>query len=505
METCWNGEIEEWENCKNCPEDVWECTAHCGNGKVEAAEDCRNCEKDVWKCSATCGNGKIEAAEDCKNCPEDVKLCKSETCGNGVVDEWAWEECDGWKDKAWNEVRCTKMCTIYDENNPNKGNGEIDEWEDCKNSPEDLWEKCIDKWDEKICGDGKVDIWEECDPKDSGRIWWWDEWCSNSCHKIDRDSWVCNPEYDWKAVWNLLNQSWLCLRWKMQSFSLIINKWSWLCVDETTQKSVKCVAYRSICWDWIVWDNEKCDNCQKDLKDICIDDWKDWDDEDDRDEKCDCSSCPEKRKDICVDDWDDEDDWDEKCDCSSCPEKRKDICIDRWDYDNDDGDDDNEDCKCDECPEKLKESCIGDPTPIIEDDNPDDWGDDEENNWWSVTNDSCNSCPCEYADFATDLVKWDSIRAKLWDKSLSAFYRYSNSVAIDSLLDSNGGWGDSWGWWSWNPTNDDKKTETRKAKLIVRRDEERLVREFEILSDRIDTPVEENLGIWARFKKMIWL
>jgi hypothetical protein len=24
-------------------------------------------------------------------------------------------------------------------------------------------------------------------------------------------------------------------------------------------------------------------------------------------------------------------------------------------------------------------------------------------------------------------------------------------------------------------------------------------------TDRTDVPVEENLGIWARFKKMIWL
>jgi hypothetical protein len=24
-------------------------------------------------------------------------------------------------------------------------------------------------------------------------------------------------------------------------------------------------------------------------------------------------------------------------------------------------------------------------------------------------------------------------------------------------------------------------------------------------TDRTDAPVEENLGIWARFKKMIWL
>jgi hypothetical protein len=32
------------------------------------------------------------------------------------------------------------------------------------------------------------------------------------------------------------------------------------------------------------------------------------------------------------------------------------------------------------------------------------------------------------------LTKWDIIRAKLWDKSLFVFYRYSNSVALESFL-----------------------------------------------------------------------
>jgi hypothetical protein len=43
-------------------------------------------------------------------------------------------------------------------------------------------------------------------------------------------------------------------------------------------------------------------------------------------------------------------------------------------------------------------------------------------------------CPCEYVDFSTVLARWDIIRAKLWDKSLSAFYRYSNSVSVESFL-----------------------------------------------------------------------
>ena len=54
--------------------------------------------------------------------------------------------------------------------------------------------------------------------------------------------------------------------------------------------------------------------------------------------------------------------------------------------------------------------------------------------WWHVKNNDCNMCPCEYVDFSTDLTKWDIVRAKLWDKSLSVFYKNSNSVGVDSFL-----------------------------------------------------------------------
>ena len=117
-------------------------------------------------------------------------------------------------------------------------------------------------------------------------------------------------------------------------------------------------------------------------------------------------------------------------------------------------------CKCDECPEELKDICItkGDPEGKCGDGNLDVWEecDNWENNgkdwkcteectidwgedWgkedpWNIEND-CNSCPCEYADFGADLTKWDTVRAKLWDKSLFVFYRYSNSAAVESFID----------------------------------------------------------------------
>ena len=93
---------------------------------------------------------------------------------------------------------------------------------------------------------------------------------------------------------------------------------------------------------------------------------------------------------------------------------------------------------CRNCPEDLKDVCvkpyiIPDPDvlpiiPVIPVVTP-------EVEVWHVENDNCNSCPCEYVDFSTDLTKWDVVRAKLWDKNLSAFYGYSNSLAIENFLD----------------------------------------------------------------------
>ena len=57
------------------------------------------------------------------------------------------------------------------------------------------------------------------------------------------------------------------------------------------------------------------------------------------------------------------------------------------------------------------------------------------NSWWYIENDNCNICPCEYVDFLSDFVQWDTVRAKLWDKKLSIFYRYSNPVAVDRFID----------------------------------------------------------------------
>ena len=53
----------------------------------------------------------------------------------------------------------------------------------------------------------------------------------------------------------------------------------------------------------------------------------------------------------------------------------------------------------------LKDICVdnGD-DGVIPDDEADETEEPEDREW-NITNEDCNSCPCEYADFSTDLAK----------------------------------------------------------------------------------------------------
>ncbi len=130
---CWNGEINEWESCKICPQDVGPCTAFCGNGSIEPAENCKNCPQDVPNCGEkTCGNGKIDKGEQCDN-------------GNKNGKDW----------------KCSLTCFLLTPDLPLCWNGKTDEWETCKNCPQDLKDLCID--DGKLsCWNGKIDPGETC-------------------------------------------------------------------------------------------------------------------------------------------------------------------------------------------------------------------------------------------------------------------------------------------------------------------------------------------------------
>ena len=374
---CWNGAIEKWENCINCEEDVWECTAFCGNQEIEEAEDCRNCEEDVWKCNATCGNGKIEIAEDCNNCKKDVKLCRNVTCGNWEIDKEAWEECDNWSENG-KDNKCTIMCTKYDPNKPKCWNGVIDNdaWEDCKTCPVDLWEKCVAEWEKVIiCGNNEIEETEDCRNCEED-VWKCNATCGNGKIEIAEDCNNCKK--DVKLCRNVT-----CGNWE-------IDKEAWEECDNWSENgkdnkcTIMCTKYdpnKPKCWNGVI-DNdawEDCKTCPVDLWEKCVAEWE--------------------KVIICgnneIDEWED---------CNTCPKDVKDWCVIPYN------------------PE-IEEELIPEEVPEIEDIKR------------NIKNENCNTCPCEYADFSTDLTRWDIIRAKLWDKNFPVFYRYSNSVSVESLLD----------------------------------------------------------------------
>ena len=290
------------------------------------------------------------------------------------------------------------------------------------------------EWSGELCWNGKIDKWESCDPNDLTEKSWWKYGCSNSCKQLLSDNVLCNSDYDWEVFLSLSGSDILCLRWNFSKFSYnALNfKRTRFCVNWS--QSLECMATKTICGDWILGKWENCEICPKDVKDPCIDDWngKCWDGNVDEWENC--ETCPKDVKDPCIDDWNGKcwdgnvDEWEN---CETCSEDVKDPCIDDWNGKCWDGNVDKGE-NCENCPEDAWDSCIGlyyPPDVPDEPENPD--IPDVPRN---IINDGCNMCPCEYVDFSTDLTKWDIVRAKLWDKSLSVFYRYSNSVSLETFL-----------------------------------------------------------------------
>jgi hypothetical protein len=99
---------------------------------------------------------------------------------------------------------------------------------------------------------------------------------------------------------------------------------------------------------------------------------------------------------------------------------------------------------CEKCPEDLKDICLAPWITTIDDEDPlcgngvvDQWETCEncpQDFGWCIQNNSCNMCPCEYADFFNDLTAGDFVRAKLWDRAFSVFYNYSNVVNVENYL-----------------------------------------------------------------------
>ena len=470
---CGNGKIDKWENCSNCKEDLKECLPSCWNGKYDKWETCQNCPEDLWECPNSCGNGIEEEPEQCDNwwennwrdgkCTEACKLLNPSLCWNNKKE--GKEECDLWEANwEYNEGKwCTIACTKFDPNKPDCGNGKIDEWEDCRSCAIDFWWSCMWK-----CGDNVIDVNEECDNgTDNGH----DGLCTFQCKKQEDSKKYC---------WNKKVETWEeCDDWvengngkcsrECKKISgnpvcgngIVEEKWGEECDDGAVNGTIwsNCTReckYKEICGNGKIeqW-KEDCEKCAEDLWNGCkpevkcgngkIDEWET------------CGTCPKDAGVCCgnwvLDPWEDcdtcpmdaedcekcaEDLWngckpevkcgngkiDEWETCETCPQDAG-VCyklcgnrqIDEWE-ECDDGADNGKNGRCTAWCKLINNN----------QNNPEEEG-------WEIASENCNTCPCEYVDFASDLVKWDSIRAKLWDKPRYVFYKYSNSVWVESFLD----------------------------------------------------------------------
>ena len=480
---CWNGVIDEWEDCETCPVDLWKrCIENadekiCWNGKIDEWEQCdpKDPNKLKWwedGCSNSCE--KIDKSSPACNAEFDtmsfinltnnILLCSKwsvtwfsynpsdliwywycanntkrvncsaikSQCWDWII--WEWEDCNtcakdlkdicltDWShgdDKCWDGNK-DDWETCYTCSEDVKGcekcwNGKIDEWEDCQTCPKDLKGICLDDWDhdEEKCWNGKIDEWEDCQtcPKDLKDI------CLDDWYKPWDTCW--NGEHDW-----------------------------WETCEDCPYEAWDCHE----CWDWRIDEWEDCQTCSKDLKDICLDDWhKD-------DEKCwdwkineweTCKTCPKDLKYKCVDDWNNDKCWnwvvDEWETCKNCPKDLKDKCVTSWEWvlcwnnvinpweecDDWTGNWVNGICtlSCTLVEKQGWSTCWNGKVDEWEtcDNCPADLG-------WCIENKKCNSCPCEYADIASALTQWDYVRARLWDKIQSVFYKNSNAELVNKFI-----------------------------------------------------------------------
>ena len=517
-EKCGNGEKDEWETCKTCPQDLWDSCRpepkepECGDGNVDKWEDCNNCKEDLKDCIPTCGNGKYDKWETCDNCPEDLWVCPN-SCGNGDKQEWEecdhwkdnwkdgkcskdckslehycgnekvekWEECDNWKNNGiytW-EKSCTIDCTYFDPKNPNCGDGEVSDWEDCKCAM-DLKNACM--W---VCGDEVLNVGEECDNgENNGK----DGKCTFECKKVTDSTKYCGNNKVEKELWeecdmwenngkdgkctfeckNVVNNPKCGNRikeWEEECDMWDNNGKQWVNCTKECKYDKKCGNGEKDEWETCktcpedLWgscrpnqDKLKCGNGVRDAWEVCDPTdtsekgwWNGW---------CD-SSCKPITIDWMVCDssydgkrinnltnslslctkwtviwfnynagahkwtWSCQNTLWEKADCSATKPYCGDEIIDEWET-------------CETCPQDVK-NCN-----LCGNGRQDPWETCKtcpEDMWWCIQpNVVCNSCPCEYVDFAANLTRGDTIRAKLRDKQRSVFYNYSNSVAVENYL-----------------------------------------------------------------------
>ena len=134
---------------------------------------------------------------ECKNQEDPTKYC-----WNGKIDEDLGEECEDAKD-----LLC-KDCKKISEK-PECWNGKQEWEEECDEGENNgkEWINCDSKCKEKEkCENMEKDEWENCDPGDVNKINRWEYWCSNSCQIVNSNLVMCNPNFDWQILKNLLFQ-----------------------------------------------------------------------------------------------------------------------------------------------------------------------------------------------------------------------------------------------------------------------------------------------------------
>ncbi|EDM75157.1 putative lipoprotein [Plesiocystis pacifica SIR-1] len=165
----------------------------CGNGVVEpeAGEECDDgndvdddaCSNDCI--AAACGDGVVQQGEECDDGnQDDTDACSSDCvaayCGDGIVQ--IGEGCDDGNDNDFDE--CSNDCSPA-----SCGDGVVNGTDECDDGNSSNTDGCTNACNLPACGDGYVQQGEECDDGNGNN----NDGCTNSCQEPDCDGVLLNP------------------------------------------------------------------------------------------------------------------------------------------------------------------------------------------------------------------------------------------------------------------------------------------------------------------------
>lgn len=288
-------------------------------------------------------------------------------------------------------------------------NWKIDPDETCQTCPEDVW-KCS-----SICWDGIADPGE-------------------TCQNCPQDLPNCKPEdEEEKKCWNwIIDSGETCQSCPQDTGKCSGRCWNWVidwdeqCDNPNNPLCVKCKL--TTCWNWIIDAGENCQTCKIDMWNWCSNN-----NENECNNKCDkwdCEICPtdcsSEEKLVCdntskcwnwiIDQWET---------CQTCPEDVQRCATTCWNWRIDSGE------QCDNWKLNWKDWKCSLTCQTVWWDIP--WWDIP--GWWdtkrNITPKECIACPCEFVDYAGDLMPWDSLKAKLRDSQYSAIYSFSPVFTVN--------------------------------------------------------------------------